>query len=384
MTDVTGSTITTVASVKPERVRWLWPRRIPFGKLSLLDGDPDKGKSTITLDLAARVTTGSPMPDGDVTLDEPAGVLVLSAEDGVADTIRPRLESAGADLERVHVLEAVWYLDENGETDEREVTLPTDVRVIERAIVERGVALLIIDPLAAYLAERVDSYKDHDVRRALRPLAALAMRTGVAMIVVRHFNKTGGNALYRGGGSIGIIGAARAALLVADDPDDESRRILAVSKCNLAAKPPALAYRLVPDDLHDCASIAWEGPTRYRADELLVDPIKVDIEHSGALDAACTFLDDVLGPGDQWVKTVKDEAKAAGVAWRTVERAKAMKHVLSVKVGGKRDPEQGWKWHLPTKAAKNTGGRQEAFDESAGQDQPRQPRLMGTGLDGLT
>jgi hypothetical protein len=365
---VTDVRITTVATVKAERVRWLWPGRIPRGKLTLLDGDPDKGKSTITLNLAARVTTASPMPDGAMTLEEPAAVLILSAEDGVADTIRPRLTSAGADLSRVHVLEAVWCLDDEGKPAERDVALPGDVNVVERAVEELGVILVVIDPLAAYLSERVDSYKDHHVRRALRPLAAMAERTGAAVVIIRHFNKSpGANALYRGGGSIGIIGAARSALLVAADPDDGNRRILAVSKCNLAAKAPSLAYRLVPDELHDCAAIVWEGPTNHRADDLLDVPPKVNLEQSSAIEAAESFLKEVLYPEGQWVKSVMDDCKLAGLSKTTLRRAAVRLGVIHRKVGSPTAKEHGWKWELPSKVITELKADQEPNRESAGQ-----------------
>jgi gas vesicle protein len=360
--------LVTVAKVAPERVRWLWPAHIPLGKVSVLDGDPGLGKSTLTLDLAARVTTGSPLPDG-VRLDYPGAVLIISAEDGIGDTIRPRLEAAGADLERVSVLDAVEYWEDHG-PEQRPPVLPADVPIIEEAIARIGAVLVVIDPLAAFLSERVDSYKDQHVRRALMPLARLAERAGAAIVIVRHLSKTGGaNAVYRGGGSIGIIGAARAGLLVAPDPDDETRRILAVTKSNLAQMPPALAYRLVPDELHDCGRIIWEGPTSHKANDLLTTPITVDLEQSSAITAAVAFLEEVLDEEDRWVKEVKDEAKLAELSWPTVRRAKDRRGVKAVKVGGKGSKEQGWKWHLPAlgRCSNPVEGAQGPESKSAGQ-----------------
>lgn len=339
--------LVTVYDVLPERVRWLWPKHIPLGKLTVLDGDPGLGKSTLTLDLAARVTTGSPLPDKTAAGAQGA-VLIASAEDGVADTIRPRLAAAGADLEMVKVLDHVEATKADGSTEERPLVLPEDMGVIEEAIVSTGAVLVVIDPFAAFLAEKVDSYKDQHVRRALMPLAKLAGRTGAAVVIVRHLSKSGGpNAIYRGGGSIGIIGAARAGLIVAPDPGDPTRRILAVTKSNLAQMPPALAYRLVSDELHDCGRIVWEGPTKHRADDLLATPVKEDVDESSALAAAEAFLEEVLADGDLWTGEVKAEAKAAGVAWRTVERAKARLGLRAIKAGRPGDAVQGWKWHLP-------------------------------------
>lgn len=369
----------TVSSVLPERVRWLWQARIAVGKLNIIEGDPGLGKSTITLDLAARISTGSPMPDGSPALDGPRTVLLLSAEDGIADTIRPRLAAAGADLERVLVLDSIEERTERG-PEERPVVLPDDLEIIEEIVVKYGVALVVIDPVAAFISGRVDSHKDADIRRALMPISKMAERTGAAVLVVRHLTKAGGaNAVYRGGGSIGIIGAARAGLLVAPDPEDPSRNVVAVVKSNLAAKPTALAYRVVGDELHDCARIVWEGPTRHSANDLLATPRTeddVDVEETSALAGAEQFLRDVLADGDLWVKEVKDEAKAAEVKWRTVERAKNRLGVEAVKVGRPGDTDQGWKWHLP-KAANRPEGRQNPISKSAGQPedgQDRQPR----------
>ena len=190
-------------------MKWLWPGRIPFGKITVLDGDPGTGKSLITIDLAARASRGLAMPDDTRSdLGGPCGVLFLSAEDDPADTIRPRLDAANADVARVRILTGVRV--RNGQR------MPTvlDLHAIEVAVAETAAKFVVIDPLMAHLAA-TDSHRDQDVRGVLAPLAALAARHGVALLVVRHLNKSGrGHPLYRGGGSIGIVGAARSALLV--------------------------------------------------------------------------------------------------------------------------------------------------------------------------
>lgn len=376
-----GPGLVIVADVKPERVRWLWPKRIPLGKITVLDGDPGLGKSTLTLDLAARVSTGSPLPDR-VALDHRGAVLIVSAEDGIGDTIRPRLAAAGADLERITVLDSIQVPKRDGTVEERPLVLPVDLDHLEEAITTTGAVLVILDPLSAFLGGEVDSYKDQHVRRALMPLARLAERTGVAILIVRHLSKSGGpNALYRGGGSIAIIGAARAGLLVAPDPGDPTRRILASTKSNLAPMTDALAYRVVSDDLHDCGRIAWEGPTKHRADDLLAAPAPPDdLDETSALAAAVAFLEEVLAEGDLWTGEVKEEAKAAGVAWRTVERAKARLGVTSIKVGRPGDDVQGWKYHLPEVRQIRPEGRQGLSDERPGHAEGGQDRL---GVDGV-
>ncbi len=218
-----GACVVTLDSVRPEHISWLWPGRLPAGKLVVLDGDPGAGKSTLTLDFAARVSTGSPWPDRTPC---PAGdVLLLSAEDGLADTIRPRLDAAGADPSRVHALTEVITAGDDGELRSRPPVIPGDLHLAEQVITEHGVRLAVIDVLMAYLSGEVNAHKDQDVRRALHQMSGLAERTGCCILVIRHLNKSGGpNALYRGGGSIGIVGAARAAFIAVADPEDDTGR----------------------------------------------------------------------------------------------------------------------------------------------------------------
>lgn len=219
-------TLTRISDVKTQPIKWLWRGRIPLGKVTVFDGDPGLGKSLLSADLAARVSCNRPMPDGSKSdLAGPAGVVLLSAEDDPSDTIRPRLEVVGADLERIVLLQGVK------ENDEERMPSLADIALLKQAIATADAKLVVIDPLMAYLLGDVNSYKDQDIRRALAPLAALAAELNVAIVVIRHLNKSSSsNPLYRGGGSIGIIGAARSGLLVAKDPEDEDRRILAITK----------------------------------------------------------------------------------------------------------------------------------------------------------
>jgi hypothetical protein len=270
--------VTTMSNIAPERIEWLWPGRIPRGKLTVVEGDPKVGKSTLMLDLIARVTTGSPMPDS-ARLPAPAHCVLLTAEDGLADTVRPRLDAAGGDSSRVHVWEAVLATDDGGRTEMRPPTIPLDLVRLEHLVDELGAELVVVDVLAAYLGAEIDDHKNHDVRRALMPLAKMAERAGAAVVVLRHLNKSGGeNALYRGGGSIGITGTARSILLAATDPGDDTgtRRVLAVTACNVAAPVPALAYQLVPDEMRDCARIVWEGTSDLTSRDLLANPARAE------------------------------------------------------------------------------------------------------------
>ncbi|OBE98986.1 AAA family ATPase [Mycobacterium sp. 852002-10029_SCH5224772] len=270
MTEPTTVHLTRLADVEPERVAWLWPGRIPVGKLVTLDGDPGLGKSTLALAIAATVTRGGRWPDGAICA-YPGAVLLMSAEDGLADTVRPRCDAADADVSQVHSIEGVPIVDEDGERTLRPPNL-ADIAAIEDAITRTGARLLVIDVVMAYLPTGTDSHKDQDIRRVLSRLAAIADRTGCTILLLRHLNKAkGGDPLYRGGGSIGIVGAARAGMLVAPDPDDPERRVLAAVKSNLGPAPESLAYRLVAAGDHGVARVQWEGGTAHTARTLLAD-----------------------------------------------------------------------------------------------------------------
>jgi hypothetical protein len=333
---------TLLSTVTPERVRWLWPGRIPAGKLTILDGDPGLGKSVATMDLAARVSAGLGLPDGAAC--EPAGVVILNAEDGLADTVLPRLVAAGGDPARVLALTGVP--DESG-LGERPPALPVDLPRLRAAIRRVGAALVVVDPLMAYLGGEVNAHRDQDVRRALHPLAHLAGETGAAVLVVRHLTKmAGGSPIHRGGGSIGIIGAARSGLLVARDPDDPERRVLASTKCNLARLPPALAYRLEPHAETAALRVAWCGESPHTAESLLAAPR--DDEERGALAEAVEVLRCLLAGGPVAAAEVQASARRAGVADVTLRRAKSALGVRSLRSGFA--AEASWYWQLPPEA----------------------------------
>jgi hypothetical protein len=313
--------------------------RLPLGKVAVLDGDPGLGKSTVTLDLAARISRGTGLPDDDRTA-RPAGAVLLTAEDGIADTIRPRLEAMGADLERVAVLDAV----KDAEGRPMPPSLPDDVEVVRQAIRRMGARLLVVDPLMAFLAARVDSHRDQDIRGALALLADLAEQEGVAIVIVRHLNKSGGgHPLYRGGGSIGIIGAARAGLLAAPDPDDDTRRVLAVTKSNLGPVPSSLAYRIVPAG--DTSRAEWEGVVDCPAAALLAVQ-REEGASAGPREEAEGFLQEILGEGPMPAREVRKQAEDVGVSYATLRRAKDRLGVRAHKLGGRFGGDPRWYWEL--------------------------------------
>jgi hypothetical protein len=319
-------------------VEWLWPGRLPLGKVVLLEGDPDVGKSTIAAEITARVSAGRSMPDG-VTGRGASSVLWLSGEDGISDTLRPRLEAAGAALDRVFVLRAVEREKRDGTIESAIPLIPDDLYLIEQAVADCAVSLLVIDVLNVFLSPRINSWSDHDVRRALQPLNAMAERTGTCVLALRHLKKGAeSKALYKGGGSIGIIGAARAALLLAMDPDDPSgkRRVLATTKSNLATKPAALALTLESDETFGCALVRWHGAVRFTADDLVAGK-----RSSSAVAVAEEFLRGLLSESERLTNEVKVAADEAGVSWAAVRRAKGR-----LGVEARKDADAWW-WRLP-------------------------------------
>lgn len=345
--------VTRLSDVQPRAVEWLWPGRLPAGKLVVVDGDPGDGKSTMLTDIAARLSTGSQLPDGHDP-GAPGSVVLLSAEDAADDTIRPRLDAAGADPSRVVIFDGVTVYNDEGEpTSSRPPSLPGDLDRLEALVTAEAAVLVIVDVLNAFLSAKVDGHKDQDIRSALMPLARMAERTSCCIVCIRHLNKAGGsNPLYRGGGSIGIIGAARLGMIVGADPDDDTRRILAVSKSNLAATPSALAYRLIDSPEHHCARVQWEGATTHSAADLLTGR---DEGHEDRHDAAAA-LSEVLSDGPVWAKVAFDAMAEAGFSKDQAKRAKSKLGVTTAKVGKPGDAEQGWQWELPRRARQGCEG----------------------------
>jgi hypothetical protein len=318
--------------VQPEPVWWLWERRIPQGKLTIFDGDPDQGKSVVTMDIAARVSTGRGFPDGSEC--DVSNVIICNVEDGIADTIVPRLMAHGADLERIQIVQGV----PDGRGGPRLIDIPDDIAALERLVEKHGAALLIIDPVLTVLSGNSD--KDQDARKALAPLRDMAERTGCAVIAVRHLNKSVGlKAIQRGGGNMGLIGVARAGAFFAKDPEDDARRVMAQHKSNLAEKPPSLLYRIT-SALDGSARIEWLGNSEYDADGLAAS----STHDKSELDEAREFLRDELSDGPMWAKQVKQDARDAGISDATLRRAKTALRIKSEKIG-----VEGWQWALPEK-----------------------------------
>lgn len=287
--------------VREREIEWLWPGYLPTGKMVIVEGDPGDGKSVMTCDLAARFSTGSPLPDGSKSPDGPINVAMISAEDDPEDTIVPRLRVAGSDLRRVHLI-----------TEGTIPTMPFDLRrdqpALEAFVTANKVRLLVIDPLMAFMPADTNAYSDHEVRRALHPLTKMAMRTGCTLVVVRHLTKGRTKAITAGGGSIAFIGAARVGFLVGPHPEDETKRALSCVKINVAAKPSTLGYRILADEREPhIPRVHWDdAPLDVSAQEIL-DGDEGEDSRSAREDAK-DFLDDLLLrnlSGLKWAEIVR-------------------------------------------------------------------------------
>jgi hypothetical protein len=313
-----------------------------IGKVTLIAGHPGLGKSQLTAFLASRVTTGQPWPAQEGR--PPTGnVIMLSAEDDIGDTIRPRLEAAGANIERVHILRSV-----RDAGVDRGFNLARDLVTLKSALTSVGnVKLVTIDPVTAYLSG-TDTHKTGDVRAVLAPVAELASEHGVAIIAVSHLNKGGGGeAMGRITGSLAFVAAARATFLIQKDPEEPTRRLFLPIKNNLGVDDLGLAFRIEEKAIrHGIAAPAIEWETGYvtiTADEALATSAN-EGEERGAIGEAVEFLQDILSAGPVSWRHINAGAKANGIKDRTLDRAKK-KLCIETRKGGMND---GWIWQLPS------------------------------------
>lgn len=305
------------SDLKPERLVWVWPGRIPEGKLVLLGGPPGLGKSQLTAFISAVVSNGGTWPCGEgSTL--PGDVIFMSAEDGIRDTIVPRLMAAGADTNRVHIVAAATKPDGTGR---KTFSLKTDVDLLEGKAREIGaVRLIIVDPISAYMGG-ADGNGNVETREVLEPLAEMADRLRIAVVAVTHLNKGGAggqSALNRFAGSIAFVAAARAAFAVIEDSEDDQRRLLLQAKNNLGAKCNGLAFRLeqrmVDGDILSSNVMFESDHVSQSIDEALSASESRGAATGGgqtSKDDAAEFLSDVLSHGPVDVLEVERLARAA-------------------------------------------------------------------------
>jgi hypothetical protein len=327
-----------LADVETESIEWAWPGRIPYGKFTLVIGDPGVGKSYMAGDLEARQTTGRPWPDRAPAVAR--DVVVLTAEDGLADTVKARFERQRGDPDRLHVLVAVE--DDGGP---RPFDLSRDLAALEDALLQTRARWVRIDPLSAYLGP-IDSHKDGAVRGLLAPLVELAAATRAAVVGIMHMTKEAQRRLItRALGSIGFAAAARVVLAVGPDPEDPSstRRLFVTVKSNLGPHAAGLAFSI------DDRGLTWEDEPlpRVLTGEALLDAaaLPTSREEATQLAAAKAFLDTELKEGPVPSTQVQKDARANGIAQRTLWRAKA-----AMGISADRDPPTKagtWFWSLP-------------------------------------
>jgi putative DNA primase/helicase len=327
------------AEIPPTRVQWIWPGWLPSSRLALFGGKPGDGKSGVAIDLVARASTGSAFPDGYL----PPGPLtcgILSAEDDPSDTLVPRLIAAHADLARVVIANGT-VVDSDAQTA-RPWVLPNDVDVLGELIKENDIDLFVLDPLGAFVASGVDTHRDAAVRAMLLPLSQMARKERCAVLGIRHHRKGGSSdARDAGSGSLAFTAAARIEWVAGRDPQDLSRRVLAVAKTNIGREPESLAYRLVQAECEwDTVAIAWDGTSPLTANQLVGDPMSDD--DRSELDDATTFLAQVLEEGPLPAKRVKQLAREADVAEITMQRAKKR-----LKIRSRKTSSGAWLWVLP-------------------------------------
>lgn len=328
-----------MSDVEPKETRWLWRQRFPSGRLSLLCGRPGEGKSMMTMDMAARVTTGRPWPDGG---DAPMGsVLIITTEDDAAETIRPRLDAHGADATKVRLLAGVHRIGHDGKPTTGSFTFE-DLKPLQTALASMpDCVLVIVDPIGSFLGGRVDAHRDNEIRGVLAPLSVLAEQSGAAMLLVAHQRK--GAADHADDlvlGSRAFTGIARSVLHLLRDPADDARRLLLPGKNNLSAPAPGLAFSIVPNP----ARVEWEPePVDTSASEVLAAQHRAGDGRTERDDAA-DWLAELLADGPVLAKDAMQEAKDAGHSMGTLRRAKARLGVKS----RKRSFVGPHEWYLPT------------------------------------
>ena len=340
-----------LSDIPARPIHWLWPQRFARGKLSLIVGSPGLGKSQVCSSLTAVVTRANQWPVDRVRA-ELGSVVILSAEDDAPDTIRPRLEAAGADISRVYILQAVMQIHENGDDQQRAFNLTADVAKLAALCEEIGdVSMVIIDPITAYLGA-TDSHKNAEVRATLAPLQDFAARQSIAVLAVTHLTKTQGvDALQRVQGSVAFAAAARAVWGVVKDKDDPQRRLFLPLKNNLGTDTGGFAYRVESfilegtDPPIGTSHVMWEDELINTTADEAFGAMAKDFNEQSDINDAKDFLREVLRDGRVASPQIEKDAKGAGLAWATVRRAQKDMQIVPIREGFGKDGK--WYWQLP-------------------------------------
>lgn len=309
--ELTEMNLIKMSDIEAKEVEWLWYPFIPYGKLTIIQGDPGDGKTTLVLNIAAALTQGKGF-ENDMNVEEPMNVIYQTAEDGLADTVKPRLEQAGAECSKVLVI------------DESEKSLSMTDERIEKALDETGARLLIMDPIQAYLGGGTDMNRANEAREITKHLAIIAEKKNCAIVLIGHMNKAGGiKAAYRGMGSIDFIAVARSVLLVGRVPGIDNRRAVIQIKNNLAPMGHAKAFDLSEDGFE------WIGNYEISVEEVLGGYSYKESK----LDQAKQIFRELAKDKDRISSLELIElAKAEGISKRTMDTAKKELGIKSVKV----------------------------------------------------
>lgn len=312
------------SEITPRLVEWLWYPYIPYGKVTIIQGDPGEGKSTFVLNLAAMLTRGMSLPFTDEKI-EPMNVIYQNTEDDLEDTVMPRFLLAGGDPDRI------FFIDEK----EQALTF-SDVDKIAEAIKRTGARLIVFDPLTSYIGEDISINLANEVRARFNCLIEIAKETKCAIVIVCHMNKMSGTkAIYRTLGSIDIVGSARSCLVIGTSKDDSQVKVMAVQKSNLAEKGPAILFSAGDEMLQ------WIDTAEISADELVGTFSSPAGNHTNSkVEKAKDTLIDLLKDGAISQAEIMAKMKELGISQRTAEIAKARLGIKSVKDGNR------WKWHL--------------------------------------
>lgn len=301
-----------MGDIHAEKVRWLWYPYLPRGKVTIIQGDPGEGKTTFALAVIALLTKGLPMPGNDDSLP-PMDVIYQTAEDGLADTIKPRLTAMAADCGRVLVI------------DESEKELTMGDKRLELAIRQTNAGLAILDPLQAYLGDGVDMHRANEVRPIFKRLGQVAEATGCAIVLIGHMNKMqGAKSAYRGLGSIDFRAAARSVLLVGRSKDAPEQRVVVHDKSSLAPEGSSILFSISPG-----CGFTWNGFCDTTADELLSG-------RDGGISKtrqAEIMLGDALKSGPLPSEELLSRSSALGVSERTLKIAKQNLGVTAFRQG---------------------------------------------------
>ena len=311
-----------MSDVQAEEIKWLWYPFIAYGKMTIVQGDPGDGKSTLVLNIAAKLSRGERL-EPEMNIDKPVNVIYQTAEDGLADTVKPRLEQAGADCSRISII------------DESEKSLSMIDERIEKAIIAAEAGLLILDPIQAYLGGGTDMNRANEARELTKRLGGIAERTGCAIVLIGHMNKgSGAKAAYRGMGSIDFFAVARSVMLIGRIEGHPDMRAVIQIKNNLAPFGHPKAFELTQDGFH------WIGNYEITADEVLGGMVP----KASKLEIAKQFLMERSGANVMILSTeIIELAAQEGISKRTLEAAKKELKIKAKKINN------SWYWDLRLK-----------------------------------